>query len=93
VRIFEGTSPAAEWSFWSKTRTRLRLIGAWALRSKGYKVVEARIGEAAFEILRGAVFDFLITGMVMLKVGGAEMIKAACVCGGDYGSFVYPGYT
>ena len=56
-------------------------------------MVEARIGEAAFEILRGAVFDFLITGMVMLKVGGAEMIKAACVCGGDYGSFVYPGYT
>ena len=55
----------------------VRLFGARALRSKGYKVVEARTGEAALEILGNARFDLLITDMVMPKVGGAEVIKAA----------------
>lgn len=55
----------------------VRLFGARALRSKGYKVVEARTGEAALEILRAATFDLLITDMVMPKVGGAEVIRAA----------------
>ena len=54
-----------------------RFFGARALRSKGYKVVEAQTGEAAIEMLRGASFDLLITDMVMPKVGGDEVIKAA----------------
>ena len=55
----------------------VRLFGARALRSKGYKVIEARTGEAALELLRGTEFDLLITDMVMPKVGGAEVIRAA----------------
>ena len=54
-----------------------RSFGARALRSKGYKVVEAQTGEAAIEILRGATFDLLITDMAMPKIGGAKVIKAA----------------
>ena len=50
---------------------------ARALRSKGYKVVVARTGEAALEILVNARFDLLINNMVMSKVGRAEVIKAA----------------
>jgi two-component system cell cycle sensor histidine kinase/response regulator CckA len=70
-----------------------RLFCARALRSKGCKVVEARTGEAAIEILRGASFDFLITDMVMPKVGGAEVIKAARVGGPDLPVICMSGYT
>ena len=59
-----------------KTRSA---CSARALRSKGYKVVEARTGEAALEILGNARFDLLITDMVMPKVGGAKVMKAARV--------------
>ena len=55
----------------------VRLFGARALRSKGYKVIEARTGEAALELLRSTAFDLLITDMVMPKVGGAEVIREA----------------
>ncbi|MBT5811640.1 MAG: response regulator [Rhodospirillaceae bacterium] len=55
----------------------VRLFGARALRSKGYKVVEARNGEIAIDILGAEPFDLLITDMVMPKVDGAMVIKAA----------------
>ena len=71
----------------------VRLFGARALRSKGYKVVEARTGEAALEILRGASFDLLITDMVMPKVGGAEVIKAARMRYPDLPVICISGYT
>jgi two-component system, cell cycle sensor histidine kinase and response regulator CckA len=71
----------------------VRLFGARALSSKGYKVVEARTGEAAIKILRGASFDLLITDMVMPKVGGVEVIKAARVGDPDLPVICISGYT
>lgn len=55
----------------------VRLFGARALRSKGYKVVEAQNGEVALELLREERFDLLITDMVMPHVNGAAVIAAA----------------
>ena len=71
----------------------VRLFGARALRSKGYKVVEARTGEAALEILRGTSFNLLIIDMVMPKVGGAEVIKAARMRDPDLLVICISGYT
>ena len=55
--------------------------------------MEARTGEAALEILRGANFDLLITDMVMPKVGGAEVIKAAPMRDPDLPVICISGYT
>lgn len=55
----------------------VRLFSARALRSKGYKVIEARNGELALDILGTEPLDLLITDMVMPKVDGATVIKAA----------------
>ena len=55
----------------------VRLFSARALRSKGYKVIEARNGEAALEIMSSEKFDLLITDMVMPKVDGAAVVRAA----------------
>lgn len=55
----------------------VRLFGARALRSKGYKVVEAHNGEDALELLRDENFDLLITDMIMPNVNGAAVIAAA----------------
>ena len=56
----------------------VRLFSSRALRNKGYKVVEARTGEAALEILdnyeRG--IDLLITDVVMPQMDGTALIKA-----------------
>ncbi len=55
----------------------VRLFGARALRSKGYKVIEASNGEVALELLREERFDLLITDMIMPHVNGATVITAA----------------
>ena len=55
----------------------VRLFSARALRSKGYKVIEARNGEAAPGIMASEHFDLLITDMVMPKVDGAAVVRAA----------------
>lgn len=71
----------------------VRLFGARALRSKGYKVIEARTGEAALELLRTTTFDLLIRDMVMPKVGGAEVIKAARAADPSLPVICISGYT
>jgi two-component system cell cycle sensor histidine kinase/response regulator CckA len=71
----------------------VRLFGARALRSKGYKVIEARTGEAALKLLRTTTFDLLITDMVMPKVGGAEVIKAARAADPGLPVICISGYT
>ena len=55
----------------------VRLFSARALRNKGYKVIEAKTGEAALELLDGGPYDLLVTDMVMPRVDGAQVIRAA----------------
>ncbi len=55
----------------------VRLFSARALRAKGYKVLEARTGEAALELV-GAVddhIDLMITDAVMPEMDGPTLIK------------------
>jgi two-component system, cell cycle sensor histidine kinase and response regulator CckA len=57
----------------------VRLFGARALRNKGYKVVEAKTGDAALDIVRemGAEIDLLITDVVMPQMDGTTLIREA----------------
>jgi two-component system cell cycle sensor histidine kinase/response regulator CckA len=53
----------------------VRLFSARALRNKGYRVIEAKSGEAALEIIeRGAeIIDLVISDVVMPRMDGPEM--------------------
>ncbi|MBV8169767.1 MAG: response regulator, partial [Alphaproteobacteria bacterium] len=55
----------------------VRLFTARALRNKGYKVMEAKSGEAALELLGGLTdrIDVLITDAVMPVIDGPALIK------------------
>lgn len=55
----------------------VRLFSARALRNKGYKVVEAKSGEQAVEVLRDRShkFDLMITDVVMPQMDGATLIR------------------
>jgi two-component system cell cycle sensor histidine kinase/response regulator CckA len=55
----------------------VRLFGARALRNKGYKVVEAKTGDAALDIVRemGATIDLMITDVVMPQMDGTVLIR------------------
>ncbi len=71
----------------------VRLFSARALRSKGYKVIEARNGEAALELINSEAFDLLITDMVMPKVDGATVIRKARQVRHDLPVICISGYT
>jgi two-component system cell cycle sensor histidine kinase/response regulator CckA len=55
----------------------VRLFSARALRNKGYKVLEARSGEAALDILgrEGEPVDLLITDVVMPEMDGPALVE------------------
>src|SRR4029077_14537132 len=55
----------------------VRLFGSRALRNKGYKVVEAKSGDAALDVLAnyGDTIDLMITDIVMPQREGTELIK------------------
>jgi two-component system cell cycle sensor histidine kinase/response regulator CckA len=54
----------------------VRLFSARALRNKGYKVIEARSGENALELLAThPQIDVLVTDVVMPQMDGTELIK------------------
>jgi len=55
----------------------VRLFSARALRNKGYKVVEAKSGEAALEIIVAGKepVDLLVTDVVMPRMDGPSLIK------------------
>jgi two-component system, cell cycle sensor histidine kinase and response regulator CckA len=55
----------------------VRLFGSRALRNKGYKVVEAKSGEAALDVLAnyGDAIDLMITDIVMPQMDGTQLIK------------------
>ena len=76
----------------------VRLFSARALRNKGYKVLEARSGELALELLDTAEQpDILITDVVMPRMDGPTLIgkvrerrpdlKIICISGYAEGSF------
>ncbi len=55
----------------------VRMFGARALRSKGYRVTEARTGQAALALLdqEEEAFDLLITDVVMPEMDGPALIE------------------
>lgn len=55
----------------------VRLFGARALRNKGYKVLEAKNGENALEVMSkaGTPIDLVITDVVMPVLDGPELVK------------------
>lgn len=55
----------------------VRMFGARALRSKGYKVTEARTGQAALSLLGQGEepFDLLITDVIMPEMDGPSLIE------------------
>jgi two-component system cell cycle sensor histidine kinase/response regulator CckA len=71
----------------------VRLFSARALRNKGYKVIEAKTGEAALELLPGGEFDLLVTDMVMPRVDGSQVIRAARKQMPDLPVICISGYT
>ena len=71
----------------------VRLFSARALRNKGYKVIEAKTGEAALELLPGGEFDLLVTDMVMPRVDGSQVIREARKQMPDLPVICISGYT
>jgi two-component system cell cycle sensor histidine kinase/response regulator CckA len=55
----------------------VRIFGARALRNKGYKVLEAKSGEAALDLIRNGdeKIDLLITDVVMPRMDGPALIR------------------
>jgi two-component system cell cycle sensor histidine kinase/response regulator CckA len=54
----------------------VRLFGARALRNKGYRVLEARSGEGALDVLRGEDnVDVLVSDVVMPGMDGATLAR------------------
>ncbi|WP_241911537.1 hybrid sensor histidine kinase/response regulator [Telmatospirillum siberiense] len=54
----------------------VRLFGARALRNKGYRVLEARSGESALDVLRGEDgIDVLVSDVVMPGMDGATLAR------------------
>lgn len=54
----------------------VRLFSARALRNKGYKVLEAKSGESALEMVgSGEKIDLLITDVVMPRMDGPKLIR------------------
>jgi two-component system cell cycle sensor histidine kinase/response regulator CckA len=55
----------------------VRIFGARALRNKGYKVIEAKSGEAALDLIRNAEeeIDLLITDVVMPRMDGPRLVR------------------
>jgi two-component system cell cycle sensor histidine kinase/response regulator CckA len=55
----------------------VRLFGSRALRNKGYKVVEAKSGDAALDVLQNYAgsIDLMITDIVMPQMDGTQLIR------------------
>jgi two-component system, cell cycle sensor histidine kinase and response regulator CckA len=73
----------------------VRIFGARALRNKGYTVLEAKSGEGALELIRGAgeKIDLLITDVVMPKMDGPALIREVRESHPDMKVIYISGYT
>jgi two-component system cell cycle sensor histidine kinase/response regulator CckA len=73
----------------------VRIFGARALRNKGYKVLEAKSGEGALELIRDATekIDLLITDVVMPRMDGPALIREVREIHPDMKVIFISGYT
>ncbi|MBV9521942.1 MAG: PAS domain-containing protein [Alphaproteobacteria bacterium] len=73
----------------------VRLFSARALRNKGYRVIEAKSGEAALEVInRGnETIDLLITDVVMPRMDGPGLIREVRETHPDMKVIFISGYT
>ncbi len=73
----------------------VRMFSARALKNKGYKVIEAKSGEAALEIITMGeeTVDLLITDVVMPKMDGPGLIKEVREIHPDMKVIFISGYT
>ncbi|HZS82011.1 MAG TPA: PAS domain-containing protein [Stellaceae bacterium] len=73
----------------------VRLFSARALRNKGYRVIEAKSGEAALEVInRGTeAIDLLITDVVMPRMDGPGLIREVRETHPDMKVIFISGYT
>jgi two-component system cell cycle sensor histidine kinase/response regulator CckA len=73
----------------------VRIFGARALRNKGYKVLEAKSGEAALELIRDGeeTIDLLITDVVMPRMDGPALIREVRELIPDMKVIFISGYT
>jgi two-component system cell cycle sensor histidine kinase/response regulator CckA len=73
----------------------VRLFSARALRNKGYKVIEAKSGEAALEVITSGTekVELLITDVVMPKMDGPNLVKLVRELHPDMKVIFISGYT
>ena len=73
----------------------VRTFGGRALRNKGYRVVEAKSGETALDLVRDASgkINLLITDVVMPQMDGPELIREVRRIDPDIKVIFISGYT
>jgi len=73
----------------------VRIFGARALRNKGYKVIEARSGEAALDLIRNAAetINLLITDVVMPHMDGPGLVREVREMNPEMKVIFISGYT
>ena len=73
----------------------VRIFGARALRNKGYKVLEAKSGEAGLDVIRTTEekIDLLITDVVMPRMDGPALIREVREIHPDMKVIFISGYT
>ena len=73
----------------------VRLFSARALRNKGYKVIEAKSGEAALEIITAGTekVELLITDVVMPRMDGPNLVRQVRELHPDMKVIFISGYT
>ena len=73
----------------------VRIFGARALRNKGYKVLEAKSGEGALELIHGTdeQIDLMITDVVMPRMDGPALIRKVRETHPDIKVIFISGYT
>jgi two-component system cell cycle sensor histidine kinase/response regulator CckA len=73
----------------------VRIFSARALRNKGYKVIEARSGDAALDLIRDAAeaIDLLITDVVMPHMDGPGLVREVREINPEMKVLFISGYT